>query len=63
MDKIKINGSKFDDYLFKNSLDTKDCLKISYDDDFYKDNCIFYIVLYDSSRTYIIDKDKCVIIK
>ena len=52
MDKIKINGSKFDDYLFETSLDTKDCLKISYDDDFYKDNCIFYIVLYDSSRTY-----------
>jgi hypothetical protein len=52
LDKIKINGSKFENYLFEMSLDTKDYIKISYDDDFYKDNCIFYIVLYDSSRTY-----------
>ena len=52
LDKIKINGSKFEDYLFETSLDSKDYIKISYDDDFYKDNCIFYIVLYDSSRTY-----------
>jgi len=52
LDKIKINGSKFEDYLLETSLDSKDYIKISYDDDYYKDNCIFYIVLYEPSRTY-----------
>ena len=50
LDKIQRDSSidhKFINYLYETSLKNKKQIKISYDDDFYRDNCTFYLVLYD----------------
>ena len=58
MDKIKRDSSiyhKFIDYLYEESLENKNHIKISYDDNFYRDNCSFYLVLYDMVYIYYTD--------
>ena len=56
LDRIKRDSSsiyhEFIDYLYETSLDNKNHIKISYDDDFYRDNCTFYLVLYDILYIY-----------
>lgn len=52
LEKINITDGEFYDYLNKTTLDGKKTIKISYDDQFYKDNCTFYIVLYEPYETY-----------
>ena len=51
-DKINMTDDGFVDSLNETTLDSKYYIKISYDDDFYRDNCTFYLVLYDPSKTY-----------
>jgi len=58
LDKIKRDSSiyhKFIDYLYEESLENKNHIKISYDDNFYRDNCSFYLVLYDMVYIYYTD--------
>ena len=51
-DKIKMKDGEFINYLNKTSLANTKYFRINYDDYFYRDNCIFYIVLYDNSPKY-----------
>ena len=51
-DKINMIDYKFYDCLEETILDSERYIKISYDDYFYKDNCIFYLALYDSYETH-----------
>ena len=51
-DKIKMKDGEFINYLNKTSLANTKYFRINYDDYFYRDNCIFYIVLYDNSSKY-----------
>jgi len=53
LDKINnIKDNIFIDYLKETSLKDTKCIQISHDDSFYKDNCTYYIVLYDYSLSY-----------
>ena len=52
LDKINQTESGFVNYLKETTLKGIKCLKISYEEPFYKDNSIYYIVLYDISQQY-----------
>ena len=52
LDKINQTENGFVDYLNETTLKGKQILKISYEEPFYKDNSIYYIVLYDNSQQY-----------
>ena len=52
LDKIIMTDDGFEGYLNKTTLDSTKCIRISYADSFYRDNCTYYIVLYDISQKY-----------
>ena len=52
LDKIIKTDSGFINYLNKTTLNSTKCIRISYADSFYRDNCTYYIVLYDISQKY-----------
>ena len=52
LDKIIMTDDGFEDYLNKTTLDSTKCIRIFNDDAFYRDNCTYYIVLYDISQKY-----------
>ena len=52
LDKIIMTDDGFEGYLNKTTLDSTKCIRIFNDDAFYRDNCTYYIVLYDISQKY-----------
>ena len=52
LDKIIKTDSGFINYLNKTTLNSTKCIRINYADSFYRDNCTYYIVLYDISQKY-----------
>ena len=50
LDKINKNGSKFYDCLYK--TDTSSNIQISYTSSFYRDNCTYYLAIYNSPSYY-----------
>ncbi len=52
LDKVYKVGDKLTGCLYETTFDSNNYIKISYDDDFYKDNWKFYLLLYDSSKNY-----------
>ena len=52
LDKIIMTDDGFINYLYKTTLDSKKYIYINYADTLYRDNCTYYIVLYDISQKY-----------
>ena len=52
LDDIIMTDDGFTNYLNKTTLDSIKYIWINYDDNFYRDNCTYYIVLYDISQKY-----------
>ena len=52
LDDIIMTDYGFTNYLNKTTLDSIKYIWINYDDNFYRDNCTYYIVLYDISQKY-----------
>ena len=52
LDKIIMTDDGFQGYLNKTTLDSTKCIRIFNDDSFYRDNCTYYIILYDISQKY-----------
>ena len=52
LDRIEIKDDQFVGYLYEKDLYSKNYIKISYNDNFYKDNCTFYLVLDDPIEIY-----------